>query len=419
MTELLFTNVRVFDGSGSALFPADVRVRGNRIVAVASRGSEPREARVINGEGGTLMPGLIEAHAHLDFGASVGRIPANTFKMTPCERMLSATFAARTLLDYGFTSAYSAGCINEIGDEVALKKEIEQGWTPGPRMKACAGQWMPGLSLGPATPSNRFGIVDWKERPPAPQAARDHVKAKADAGAQVIKLGLNGESGLVPGTSHTLLFHEVEMEAVMEAVRDRGLEASAHTYTDEAVRMALKHGVRTLYHCAFMDPSTVDLIEDKRDEVFIAPGPGILWATVHESGLPPPVIEKMEAAPTLDGSRKSMPPLRARGIRVLPGGDYGFAFNPNGRNARDLALFVSEYGFTPAESLKAATAYGGELMGMGSELGQVKPGYLADLLVVNGDPLKDITLLQDRDRLRLIMKDGRIHKTTLEEHVVA
>jgi imidazolonepropionase-like amidohydrolase len=103
--------------------------------------------------------------------------------------------------------------------------------------------------------------------------------------------------------------------------------------------------------------------------------------------------------------------MRKRGIRVLPGGDYGFAWNPHGTYARDLALFVDLLGFSPTETLVAATRMGGEIMGRGDELGLVKPGYLADLLLVDGDPLADIHQLQRRGSLRVIMKDGHLHKT--------
>ena len=108
--------------------------------------------------------------------------------------------------------------------------------------------------------------------------------------------------------------------------------------------------------------------------------------------------------------RVLVPELRRRGVKVLPGGDYGFPHNPIGRNAHDLELFVSDLGFTPAEALMAATKFGGELMGMGSELGLVREGYLADLLLVAGDPSEDVRILQDRDNLLMIMKDGAYHK---------
>jgi imidazolonepropionase-like amidohydrolase len=102
--------------------------------------------------------------------------------------------------------------------------------------------------------------------------------------------------------------------------------------------------------------------------------------------------------------------MRKRGIRALPGGDYGFAWNPIGNNARDLEHFVKLFDYPPAEVLRAATKYGGELMSMGNELGQIKEGYLADMLLVDGDVVADVTLLQDRNNLLMIMKDGAYHK---------
>ena len=102
--------------------------------------------------------------------------------------------------------------------------------------------------------------------------------------------------------------------------------------------------------------------------------------------------------------------MRKRGIRVLPGGDYGFPYNPIGRNARDLQWFVELLGYTPVEALVAATRLGGELMGRGELLGQVKAGYLADLLLVDGDPTRDVRVMQDHDKLAVIMKDGKFHK---------
>jgi imidazolonepropionase-like amidohydrolase len=108
--------------------------------------------------------------------------------------------------------------------------------------------------------------------------------------------------------------------------------------------------------------------------------------------------------------------MRKRGIRVLPGGDYGFPTSPHGTYARDLAVFVDILGFSPMETLVAATKHGGEIMGKPGELGIVRPGALADLLLVDGDPLADITLLQDRGKLRMIMKDGALHRLLTRSH---
>ena len=104
-------------------------------------------------------------------------------------------------------------------------------------------------------------------------------------------------------------------------------------------------------------------------------------------------------------------------MRILIGGDYGFPFNPNGRNARDLEHFVTLYGYTPAEALSAATMLGGQLMGL--DVGQVKPGYLADLLLVAGDPTSDVRILQDRDNIKMIMLGGRMHKSPAPQPVAA
>ena len=102
--------------------------------------------------------------------------------------------------------------------------------------------------------------------------------------------------------------------------------------------------------------------------------------------------------------------MHRRGIRVLIGGDYGFAWTPQGTNAKDLEYFVDLVGFSPMEAILAATKYGGEIMGMGNELGQIKVGYLADMLLVDGDPAANVRVLQDKSRILAIMKDGEFYK---------
>ena len=116
---------------------------------------------------------------------------------------------------------------------------------------------------------------------------------------------------------------------------------------------------------------------------------------------------------------ENMQDLKKRGVRILPGGDYGFAWNPIGNNARDLEHFVKLLGFTPMEAIMAATKQGGEIMMMGDELGQVKEGYLADLLLVAGDPLQDVSILQDRHNLLAVMKDGSFYKRPDPEALAA
>jgi imidazolonepropionase-like amidohydrolase len=154
------------------------------------------------------------------------------------------------------------------------------------------------------------------------------------------------------------------------------------------------------------------MLAARKAEIFVAPTIGIVQATLDAA--PPPNFDmthmKADAAAVLERQKQLAPQLKRRGVRLLPGGDYGFPFNPNGRNARDLELFVRHLGFTPTEALVAATRHGGEIMGLEHELGRIEPGYLADLLLVRGDPTRDIAILQDQQNLLAIMKDGRFHK---------
>ena len=177
--------------------------------------------------------------------------------------------------------------------------------------------------------------------------------------------------------------------------------------------MCVRHGIGIIYHANFVDEEALDLLEANRDWCFVGPALGLTYQACYaasEWGITPALARERGLLDELEVSVEAMSQMRRRGIRVLPGGDYGFAWNPHGTYARDLLLFVDVLGFTPMETLVAATRMGGEIMGLGGELGQIKPGYLADLLLVDGDPLADIKRLQNQDALLLIMKDGRLHK---------
>jgi imidazolonepropionase-like amidohydrolase len=208
------------------------------------------------------------------------------------------------------------------------------------------------------------------------------------------------------------LYTDEEMRAAGEQARESGVWLTGHAHCADAIKMGVRNGFRVLYHCTYADDEAIDMLAARKSEIFIAPTLGIVQATLDAD--PPAHIDmthmKADATAVLERQKVLAPRLRRLGIRLLPGGDYGFPFNPNGRNARDLELFVRHLGFTAIEALVAATRCGGEIMGMEHELGRIEPGYLADLLLVRGDPTRDVTLLQDRDNLLAIMKDGRFHK---------
>jgi imidazolonepropionase-like amidohydrolase len=402
MARYLITGARVFDGTGEPPSPAEVLVEGNRIAVVAERVPEDRRsgAEVIDGSGGVLMPGLIDGHTHLGFGSTVEHLSDRT--ESDETKTLLIAHCGRVMLDHGFTSCYSGG--NRMPRaEIAAREAFAHGWLPGPRLRAASWEG----SVGMVSPG-QYDFPGVDTRVPDPESVSRFVHEMADLGVDVVKLSLTGESAVREGTSRILQFTEAEVAAAAAAARERGVWLTAHAHSAEAVTMAVKHGVRAVYHASFADDEAIDALAAARDRIFVAPTPGILWAHLHDDKHPP--TEGMETQATIESVRRVAPELHKRGVRLLIGGDYGFPFNPIGNNARDLRLFVEWFGLSAAEALRCATQYGGQVMDMAAELGLVRPGYLADLLLVDGDPTLDITIMQDTARLALIMKDGRLHK---------
>jgi imidazolonepropionase-like amidohydrolase len=233
-------------------------------------------------------------------------------------------------------------------------------------------------------------------------------------GADLLKLNISGDTGPRNSRSERAVMTDAEVAAAMEIARTGAVRVAAHARSAESVKMCLRHGLGLIYHANFADEEALDLLEANRGWCFVVPALGLTYQACYaasEWGFTPEKARERGLVDELEISVDTMGQMRQRGIRVLPGGDYGFAWNPHGTYARDLLLFVDVLGFTPMETLVAATRLGGEIMGRPHELGQVKPGYLADLLLVDGDPLADIKPLQNQDALLMIMTDGRLHKT--------
>jgi imidazolonepropionase-like amidohydrolase len=402
----LFTNAQIFDGTGRAPFPGEVLVKGNRIdtVGEANMRLGRQGAEVIDCGGTTLMPGMVEAHAHLSWPSSVGRI-INAMVLPPEEHLLVTARNARVTLDAGFTSAYSAGSLGPRF-EIALRDEIDGGWIPGPRLRASSLERLPDGALGLKAEA---GAKPTR----GPETMRAYVREMAKAGVDSIKFLLSSDEAFSPGGSQQLTYAEDEVAAIGAQARESGVMLACHCQAAQAVKLAVKNGFRILYHCTHADEEALDMLEEKKDQLFVAPAIGLLYTRTYEGekfGVTRDGPKNMGAAAGLERTRKLYPKMRKRGIRVLPGGDYGFPYNPIGTNARDLQWFVELLGYTPTEALVAATKLGGELMGRGDLLGQVKAGYLADLLLVDGDPTRDVRVMQDHGKLRMIMKDGKFHK---------
>jgi imidazolonepropionase-like amidohydrolase len=232
-------------------------------------------------------------------------------------------------------------------------------------------------------------------------------------GADVLKINISGDAGTPASPADTTVMTDAEVSAVCEVARAHSKRVAAHARSAESVKMALRHGVEVIYHATLVDEEAKDLLEAEKERVFVAPVLGNLYTSLYEAaawGLTVESGRERGLEHELEAGIENMVDLKKRGVRILPGGDYGFAWNPNGSDARDIAHFVNLLGFSPSEALVAATRLGGEIMGLGDCLGQIRPGYLADLLLVQADPLADPSVLQERDQIRVIMKDGQFHK---------
>lgn len=413
-TGTVLTNAKIFDGTGSVPVEGEVRIDGDRITRVAAGTGriDTGNADVIDLGGSFLMPGLIEAHAHISWPSSVNR-PIHTMELPAEEHLLVTAHNARTLLDSGFTSAYSAGSLGPRF-EIALKAEIDGGWLPGPRLRA---------SCIERAPEGDTGVPDVREDGRGDlrrgtEAMRAFVRDWAAQGVDTIKLLLSGDDAFTPGGSQQLLYTDEEVRAAGEQARASGVWLACHAHAAASIKQAVQNGFRIVYHCTHADDEALDLLEEAKDRIFVAPAVGVIYTGAYEAarfGVTPEVATEKNLLDTLERWSRVIPEMHRRGVRVLPGGDYGFLWNPNGANARDLQYFVDLYDFSPAEALRAATMYGGQLMGMPDELGLIREGYLADLLVVDGDPLTDISILRDRDRLTHIVQGGRFHKRPLRE----
>jgi imidazolonepropionase-like amidohydrolase len=413
MGSYLFTNVRILDGSGEHPYLGEVQIQGNRIknVARGSRTVTPNGHTVIDGAGATLMPGMTEAHTHLSWNnaPSLDAI----FRMPPEEHTLFAANVARTYIDMGFTSCVGAAAAKPRLD-VVIRNAIDSGLIPGPRYLANSQEIATLGGLGDTTPPH----VDVKELSfgwvvTGPEEMRKAVRMFIKYGCDLIKLNLSGEEMTDCAAQETPMADDEIAMAVKEA-KVRGLRVCAHARSDQSVRMCIKHGIEIIYHASYCSEETLDLLEASKDRHFVAPGLGWLVNTARNAGpfgIKPDSQLGLYYARELEIAVETMRKMRRRGIRVLPGGDYGFAWTPHGTNAKDLEYFVDMVGMSPMEALVSCTRLGGEIMGRPGELGQLKPGYLADLLLVDGDPVSNIRILQDRSRLLAVMKDGEFFRT--------
>lgn len=412
MANTLFTNVRILDGTGAQPYTGEVLVQGNRIARVAkgARAMQTAGVTVIDAAGATLMPGMTEAHTHFAWNdqPTLNAIQ----RMPPEEHILWCAHIAERYLKMGWTSCVGAATAKPRLD-VAIRNAIEAGQIPGPRYLAAsqeitvpgglADEMLPHLPF----PEFSFGVVV-----NGADDMRREVRRFLKYGVDAIKLNLSGEYIAGIPAEFTPMT-DAEVKVAVEEAKLRGKRVQSHARSCESIKQSLRNGIEVIFHASYTDEEALDMLEAAKDRIFVAPGLAWLVKTSYHAaqwGLTPEITAKMGYHRELEAAIESLKKMHKRGVKILPGGDYGFAWIPHGSNATDLEYFVKYLGFTPMEAIVSATQYGGQIMMKPNELGMIKVGYLADILLVDGDPLANIAILQDQDRLLAVMKDGTFYK---------
>ncbi|MGN6357291.1 MAG: amidohydrolase family protein [Novosphingobium sp.] len=411
MATTLFRNARVLDSTGAQPFGADVLVEANRIARIERNPGvlSGENYRVVEADGRTLMSGLCDAHTHFSW---IDQPSLDAIGMLPVEEhTLAAAQSAATYLDMGYTMCMGAAAAKPRLD-VVLRNAINAGKLPGPRYYAASTEIATIGGLGDLNPSH-IAAYTFVEVINGPMEMRAAVRRFLKEGVDNIKLNLSGENITGMEAERTPMADDEVLEAVTEARRKPGTRICAHARSDESVRQCLKFGIDMIYHASYVTDETIEQLAATHDRHFVGPGVAWLYQTCHNAsdwGVTPEVARQMGYFRELDACIQGVKKMKAAGVRVVPGGDYGFAWTPHGTYAKDLEYFVDLFGFTPMEAIIAATATGGEVMMMEGELGKVQEGYLADLILVDGDPLADVTILQDKSRIHAVMKDGEFHR---------
>lgn len=417
--EVLFRNVHVFDGRASALTATtDVLVRGNLIAAIGSSLEAAEHAQVIDGEGRTLMPGLIDVHVHMTFSAlSMLQLLAPDLNPSMADNI--AAKGAEAMLLRGFTSVRDMG-----GPVWGLKAGIDAGRFTGPRI------WPSGATISqtaghgdmrlPHERSRRFfGEVSRAEQLGATFIAdgRDEVltatRENLRFGASQIKLMAGGGTSSAYDPVDVTQYTLDEMRAAVEAAEDWGTYVTVHAYTPRAIRRAIEAGVKSVEHGQLLDKKTLKLMAKRN-----------IWLSTQvlmadSESMDP--LRRQKRKPVIEGQQWLWPTAKQLGVKLAWGTD--FLFEPDINHEQNSYLLKLLPWFTPAEILRLVTHDNAQLLALSGnrnpypgKLGVVEIGALADLILVNGDPLADLSLIADpQQHFVVIVKDGEIYKNTLTE----
>ena len=418
---VLFENVKVFDGtSGQLSSLSNVLVHGNVIEKIDTGKITAEGAQVIDGGGRTLMPGLIDAHWHSMF---VGVPIMVAVTADPGYLNIVAGVEATRTLMRGFTTVRDVG-----GAVFGLKRAVDQGVVPGPRIFPSGamisvtgghGDFRSSADL-PRTlgePGSRHDVAGDSAIADSPDEVRLRVREQLMQGASQVKLTGGGGVSSPHSPLDIVTFTEDELRAAVGAANDRGTYVAVHAYTPQAIQRAIKAGVQSIEHASLMDEETAKMMAEKGVWLSTQPFPDEL-----ANAFPRDSDEWQKAQEVFAGTDKTYRLAKQYKLKTAFGTDILFSSQLAGQQGNILASLKRWY--TPAEILTMATSANAQLLELSGkrdpypgELGVIKQGALADLLLVDGNPLENIGLIGDADKnFLVIMKDGVIYKNTLTAH---
>lgn len=405
---ILLQSARVIDGTGRAPFGGSLLIEGDRIVAVGAdadaRAAQLSQVQRMDLTGRSVMPGLIDGHVHSTFDDAAGHDEL-FYHRRPGMAAITATRNLRKMLASGLTSFFDADSIFDLG--VDLKEAVNHGVIEGPRMVVGGYALMTSVGGAAGRLMPDHGTMAYARLLRGKDELVAEVRRQIKIGCDWIKVHVTGSLSHRRSEGELVTFTMDELRTICDVAHDLGVPVAGHCRSPKSIIMSLEAGFDQIIHGTFMDDAALDAMV-KHGAILV---PALTFqANLMEFG------DAISASPAMQDIFRKEIELSAEmfhkafraGVPMLCGTESGFSVTPYGDwHYREMEVFVKHLGLTPLEAIRCCTEYGSHVMRMKGQLGTLEAGRLADLLVINGDPSKDVTVVGQKDKLEGVMLGGR------------